>query len=78
MSCIRFDKEVISRPQSFYLNLEAVFLLFSFCPEYALAFIYLFILLCRATPKAYGNSQVGGSNLSYSCQSVPQSQQCQI
>ena len=35
-------------------------------------YFYLFILLSRATPEAYGSCQARGQNQSYSCEPTPQ------
>ena len=39
---------------------------------------HIYILLFRATPVAYGGSQVGGSNQSYICQPTPQPERYRI
>ena len=39
---------------------------------------FFFFGFFRATPLAYGSSLARGSNQSYSCQAIPEAQQCQI
>ena len=41
-------------------------------------FLFIYFLLFRATPVAYGSSQARGQIRAYRCRPTPQPQQCQI